>query len=77
MFAIQKSMELNPENPRTHYMNATWTLNTPELLGGGPEAVRPLHLEAQHKFLDFQQNEDPHWPSWGEDLVRADLKSIE
>lgn len=76
MFAIQRSLELNPENPRAHYMNATWTLNTPDFLGGGPEAARPLLLEAQQKFRDYQ-NDDPHWPSWGEDLVSADLKSIE
>ena len=75
MFAIQKSLELNPENPRAHYMNATWTLNTPDFLGGGPEAARPLLLEAQQKFQDYE-NEDPFWPVWGEDLVRQDLNSI-
>lgn len=75
MEAIQKGLDLNPENPRAHYMNGMWTLNTPDFLGGGPEAAKPLLLEAQQKFQDYQ-NEDPFWPVWGEDLVQAELDRI-
>lgn len=72
MFAIQKGLDLNPENPRAHYMNGMWVLNTPDFMGGGPEAARPILLEAQQKFQNYR-NEDPFWPSWGEDLVQAEL----
>ena len=75
MEAIQKGLELNPENPRAHYMNAMWTLNTPDFMGGGPEAAKPIYLEAAEKFKAFQNN-DPFWPAWGEDLVLADLESM-
>jgi hypothetical protein len=76
MDAIQKGLDLNPDNPRAHYMNASWTLNSPEFLGGGPEAARPLLLEAQQKFKDYE-NEDPFWPAWGEDWNQAELDRIE
>ncbi|MEA3462382.1 MAG: hypothetical protein U9R49_10915 [Bacteroidota bacterium] len=76
MDAIQKGLELNPENPRAHYMNAMWTLNTPEFMGGGPEPAKPIFLEAAEKFLTYK-NEDPFWPAWGEDLVQAELDRME
>lgn len=75
MEAIQKAMDLNPDNPRAHYMNATWMLNMPDFMGGGPDAARPLYLKAQEKFRDYR-NEDPFWPDWGEELVGADLERI-
>jgi len=75
MAAIQKGLDLNPDNPRAHYMNATWMLNTPDFMGGGPDAARPLYVKAQEKFQNYR-NENPFWPDWGEELVRADLERI-
>ena len=76
MDAIQKGLELNPENPRAYYLNAMWTLNTPDFLGGGPEAALPLYQEAQQKYQSYQ-NDTPFWPVWGENLVQADLDRLE
>lgn len=76
MDAIQKGLDLNQENPRAHYLNATWTLNMPEFMGGGPEPAKPLFLEAAEKFKAYK-NEDPFWPAWGEELVRAELDRME
>lgn len=76
MDAIHKGLDLNPENPRAYYMNASWTLNTPEFMGGGPEAARPMFMEAQQKFQDYT-NEDPFWPSWGEDWNQSELERLE
>ena len=75
MDAIQKGLVLNPENPRAHYMNGMWTLNTPDFMGGGPEAAKPILLETKQKFQDYK-NEDPFWPAWGEDLNQSDLDRI-
>jgi hypothetical protein len=72
MDAIQKGLDLNPENPRAHYMNGMWTLNTPDFMGGGPEPAKPLLEEALDKFKNFE-NDDPFWPAWGEDLVQGEL----
>jgi len=76
MDGIQKGLELNPENPRAHYMNAMWMLNTPDFMGGGPEAAKPLFLEAREKFENFK-NDDPFWPSWGEEQNQAELDRMD
>jgi hypothetical protein len=76
MDAIQKGLDLNPENPRAHYLSGMWTLNTPDFMGGGPEAAKPLLLEALEKFKNYQ-NDDPFWPAWGEDLVQGELDRME
>ena len=73
--AIQKSRQFNPENPRAYYIDGMMTSNMPEFLGGGPEAAKPILLEAQGKFKAFH-NDDPFWPSWGEDLNQASLDSL-
>lgn len=75
MEAIQKGLDLNPENPRAYYMDGMWTLNTPDFMGGGPEAARPILLEARAKFQDYR-NETPFWPDWGKDLNQTELDRI-
>ncbi len=73
--AIEKSLRLNPENPRAHFMNGMMTLNMPDFMGGGPGPAKPIFLEAAEKFKTFQ-SEDPFWPVWGEDLVEAELEGM-
>jgi len=50
-------------------------LNMPDFLGGGPAAAKPIFLEAEKLFKEFQ-NEDPLWPSWGADQVKDELKRL-
>jgi hypothetical protein len=45
-------------------------------MGGGPEAARPIFMEAEAKFKAFQ-NEDPLWPHWGEEANRAELEKLQ
>ena len=73
--AIQKSKQLNPENPRAYYMDGMMTSNMPEFLGGGPEAAKPILLEAQEKFKTYH-HDDPFWPTWGEDLNQGELDRL-
>ena len=70
--AIQKSLSLNPENPRAYFLDGMMTSNMPEFMGGGPAAAKPILLEAAEKFKTFE-NEDPFWPTWGEDLNQNEL----
>jgi len=70
--AIQKALSLNPENPRAYVINGLMTLNMPEFIGGGPEAAKPIFLEAQEKFQSYQ-NDDPFWPVWGQDMNQGEL----
>jgi hypothetical protein len=73
--AIQKSISLNPENPRAYFLDGMMTSNMPEFMGGGPAAAKPILLEAAEKFKTFQ-NEDPFWPTWGEDLNQIELDRL-
>lgn len=75
MGAIQKSLSLNPENPRAYFMDGMMTANMPEFLGGGPEAAKPTFMEAAEKFKTFH-HDDPFWPTWGEDLNQGELDRL-
>ena len=70
-WALNKARELNPRNPRGKYLEAMMALNMPDFMGGGPEAAKPIFLEAQKLFSEFQ-NEDPLWHSWGADMVKEE-----
>jgi hypothetical protein len=74
-WALSKASELNPKNPRAKYLEAMMALNMPDFLGGGPETAKPIFLDAEELFKDFQ-NEDPLWPSWGADIVQEELKKL-
>jgi hypothetical protein len=76
MDIIERALQLDPDNPRAHYINAMWTLNMPDFMGGGPEAARPAFLKAQQKFAEYE-NEQPFWPDWGEELVQYELDRME
>jgi hypothetical protein len=73
--AIQESKNLNPDNPRAWYLDGMMTVNMPEFMGGGPEAAKPIFLEAQEKFKSYLQ-EDPLWPAWGADLIKEELDKL-
>lgn len=62
---LEKSMTLNPENPRPYYLKGQNTFFTPAMWGGGADASRPLILKAQEKFAVFEK-ENSLSPDWGE-----------
>jgi len=74
-WALNKAKELNPANPRGAYLEAVMALNLPDFMGGGPAAAKPIFLEAEKLFNEFQ-NDDPLWPVWGEDLVKDELEKL-
>lgn len=74
-WALNKARELNSGNPRGKYLEAMMALNMPDFMGGGPETAKPIFLEAEKLFSEFQ-NEDPLWPSWGADMVQEELKKL-
>lgn len=73
--SLEKAKGLNPDNPRAVYLEGMMALNMPDFMGGGPAAAKPIFLDAEKKFSTFQ-NDDPLWPSWGEDLLKGDLERI-
>ena len=74
--ALEKAKALNPDNPRTLFLEAINILNFPPSMGGGPDAARPIFEEADAKFRAFR-NDDPLWPHWGEDANRAELEKLQ
>jgi hypothetical protein len=75
-YTLQKAKELNPENPRTYYLEALLTLNLPLEMGGGPDSAKPIFQKAAEKFEAFE-NEDPYWPDWGKELNQAELDQLD
>jgi hypothetical protein len=61
---LQKAAELDPKNPRPHYLMGSNLYFTPAQWGGGADKARP-HLEkAKALFATFTPASDRH-PNWG------------
>jgi tetratricopeptide (TPR) repeat protein len=75
IIAIEQAKELNPENPRAHYLDGIMVLNMPDFMGGGPHAAKPIFLRAAEKFKSYE-NDDPLWPDWGANLVEEELEKM-
>ncbi len=76
MFAsLEKAKSLNPENPRSYFLEGVNKLNLPPSFGGGADVAKPILEEALVKFEAFT-NEDPLWPVWGEEATRTELEKL-
>jgi tetratricopeptide (TPR) repeat protein len=73
--ALDKSISLNPENPRNYYLRAVMLLNTPETFGGGKAVAKPIFETAQQKFDQFEP-QSTLWPNWGKELNEAELSKL-
>ena len=74
--ALDKSLELNPDNPRVYYLRATMTANMPEAFGGGSAKALPLYQKAAEKFELFKPKSEIH-PNWGKELNANELQKIQ
>jgi tetratricopeptide (TPR) repeat protein len=74
--ALDKALELNPDNPRVYYLRATMTLHMPEAYGGGAAKALPLYQTAAEKFQAFKPK-TAIYPNWGKELNEADLKKLQ
>jgi tetratricopeptide (TPR) repeat protein len=61
---LNKSMELNPNNPRPYYLMGTLTYNLPGFMGGGKENAMPQLQVAIEKFNKFVPSSELS-PMWG------------
>jgi hypothetical protein len=62
--ALQKGMELNPNNPRLYYLQGMSLFNTPEQFGGGKDKAKPVFAKAVEFFKAEQAK--PMYPHWGQ-----------
>jgi hypothetical protein len=61
--ALQKGMELDPNNPRLYYLQAMGIFGTPEQFGGGKEKAKPIFEKAVALFKT--ETPKPLYPHWG------------
>jgi len=73
--ALDKSLELNPENPRVYYLRATMTFHTPEAYGGGAAKALPFYKTADEKFKVYKPKTDLS-PNWGKESNEIELKKV-
>ena len=60
--ALEKAIQLNPNNPRAYYLQAMGIYGTPEQFGGGKAPAKPIFQKA----VDFGKAEQvqPLYPHW-------------
>jgi len=73
--ALDKSLELNPDNPRVYYLRATMTFHMPEAYGGGAAKALPFYKKADEKFKIYKPKTDLS-PNWGKEINEIELKNV-
>jgi hypothetical protein len=62
--ALQKGMQLDPNNPRLYYLQGMSLFNTPAAFGGGKDKAKPIFEKSIALFKAAQPK--PLYPNWGE-----------
>ena len=69
--ALQKGMELDPNNPRLYYLQAMSIFGTPEQFGGGKVKAKPVFEKAITLFK--AETPKPMYPHWGQKQAEEKL----
>jgi hypothetical protein len=72
---LARAKEQNPSNPRPYLVEASTKLRTPEELGGGPKATKPIIEECMNKYNAFAA-ENSIAPNWGKGQAEKILKAV-
>jgi hypothetical protein len=72
--ALQKGMQLDPNNPRLFFLQASGVFNTPEQFGGGKDKAKPI-LEKAMKLFEAEKPQ-PLYPHWGKQQTADMLAQI-
>lgn len=73
--ALDEAIKLNPENPRSYYLQAVTTLNMPEAYGGGSAVAKPIFEKAKEKFDKFKPATSIS-PNWGKEQNEMELSKL-
>ena len=71
--AMKKGLNLEPNNPRLLYLQASGVYNTPEQFGGGKDKAKPILEKALEQFN--AEKPKPLYPDWGKKQVEEMLAS--
>lgn len=69
--ALQKGMQMDPNNPRLYYLQGMSLYNTPEQYGGGKDKAKPVFQKAVDLFKTEEKK--PLYPYWGGDMADSML----
>ena len=69
--ALQKGIQIDPNNPRLYYLQGMSLFNTPEQFGGGKDKAKPLFAKSVELFK--KQEHKPLYPTWGQDQAEQML----
>ena len=62
--ALQKGMQMDPNNPRLYYLQGQSVFNTPAAFGGGKDKAKPIFEKAIELYKKEQPK--PLYPHWGQ-----------
>lgn len=71
--ALNKGIEMNPENPRLYFLKGSDTFNTPEQFGGGKKPAKPYLEKAVALYKKENETRKPLYPNWGQKEAEAML----
>jgi len=73
---FSKAVQLNPQNPRAHYLLGRMQHGTAQFMGGGfDEACGSLAI-AKNLFENGEPSDNPFAPTWGEETTLNSIKEI-
>lgn len=72
---LAKSKAEDPNNPRPYLLQANTTLRTPESMGGGKAAAKPIIEEAIKRYDSFKP-ESGLYPNWGKQQAVGMLEGM-
>lgn len=62
--ALEKGLEIDPNNPRLHYLRGMSVMGTPEQFGGGKAKAKPIFEKTVELYKAEQVK--PLYPHWGQ-----------
>ncbi len=73
---FNKAVQLDPNNPRAHYLLARMQHGTAQFMGGGDGGACESLAKAKDLFDKGTRAENPFAPTWGEETTQASIQEI-
>ena len=76
MGSFGKALQLNPENPRAHYLMGRMQYDTAQFMGNGDGEACESFAKAKAILESGEKTENPFSPSWGLEGTKEALKEM-
>lgn len=73
---FNKAIQLNPNNPRAHFLLGRMQQGTAQFMGGGYGQACESLANAKAIYEKGENTENPFAPSWGSEATEASIKEI-